>query len=122
MKSINLAFDHVANKHKGFAFIEYDIPEAAFLAIDQMNEVMLGGRNIKVSVLCLCCVLEFLQQIMQLGLIIVVATIYSVHKSYLVIVLLLEIHLGNLKHIWDIFITQHKSGTYLQFSVCPIIC
>ena len=48
MRSINLAFDHVANKHKGFAFIEYDIPEAAFLAIEQMNDVMLGGRNIKV--------------------------------------------------------------------------
>jgi len=50
MKSINLAFDHLANKHKGFSFIEYDIPEAAFLAIDQMNDVMLGGRNIKVPV------------------------------------------------------------------------
>jgi len=48
MRSINLAFDHVANKHKGFAFIEYDIPEAAFIAIEQMNDVMLGGRNIKV--------------------------------------------------------------------------
>jgi len=50
MKSCNLAFDHLANKHKGFAFIEYDIPEAAFLAIEQMHNVMLGGRNIKV-----CC-------------------------------------------------------------------
>jgi half-pint family poly-U binding splicing factor len=49
MKSINLAFDHLANKHKGFAFIEYDIPEAAFLAIEQMHNVMLGGRNIKVG-------------------------------------------------------------------------
>jgi RNA recognition motif-containing protein len=48
MKSCNLAFDHLANKHKGFAFIEYEIPEAAFLAIEQMHNVMLGGRNIKV--------------------------------------------------------------------------
>ena len=50
MRSVNLAFDHIANKHKGFAFIEYDNPEAAFLAIDQMNDVLLGGRNIKVTV------------------------------------------------------------------------
>ena len=49
MKSCNLAFDHLANKHKGFAFIEYEIPEAAFLAIEQMHNVMLGGRNIKVG-------------------------------------------------------------------------
>lgn len=48
MKTINLAFDPIANKHKGFAFIEYDVPEAASLALDQMNGVMLGGRNIKV--------------------------------------------------------------------------
>ena len=65
MRSINLAFDHIANKHKGFAFIEYDIPEAAFLAIDQMNDVMLGGRNIKVtgifssSILQCCIIVSF---------------------------------------------------------------
>ena len=53
MKSINLAFDHLANKHKGYAFIEYDIPEAAFLAIDQMDDVNLGGRNIKVTPTCM---------------------------------------------------------------------
>ena len=51
MRSINLGFDHLANKHKGFAFIEYDIPEAAFLAINQMDDVMLSGRNIKVTAL-----------------------------------------------------------------------
>ena len=32
----------------GFAFIEYEIPEAASLALEQMNGVMIGGRNIKV--------------------------------------------------------------------------
>ena len=51
MRSFHLAFDPVANKHKGFAFIEYEIPEAASLAVEQMNAVMLGGRNIKVRVL-----------------------------------------------------------------------
>lgn len=28
--------------------MEYDIPEAAHLSLEQMNGVMLGGRNIKV--------------------------------------------------------------------------
>lgn len=36
---------------QGFAFVEYDVPEAAQLALEQMNSVMLGGRNIKVSCL-----------------------------------------------------------------------
>jgi len=68
LRSINLAFDHIANKHKGYAFIEYDIPEAAFLAIDQMDDVILGGRNIKVTVIFLsrilqCCVLMSLTYI-----------------------------------------------------------
>lgn len=36
---------------QGFAFVEYDVPEAAQLALEQMNSVMLGGRNIKVRLL-----------------------------------------------------------------------
>ena len=48
IKSINMSWDPVTQKHKGFAFVEYDIPEAAQLALEQMNGVMLGGRNIKV--------------------------------------------------------------------------
>lgn len=36
---------------QGFAFVEYDVPEAAQLALEQMNSVMLGGRNIKVRCL-----------------------------------------------------------------------
>ncbi|BES98878.1 RNA recognition motif. (a.k.a. RRM, RBD, or RNP domain) [Nesidiocoris tenuis] len=50
IKSINMSWDPVTQKHKGFAFVEYDIPEAAQLALEQMNGVMLGGRNIKVEV------------------------------------------------------------------------
>lgn len=34
---------------QGFAFVEYEMPEAAQLALEQMNSVVLGGRNIKVS-------------------------------------------------------------------------
>ncbi|XP_033841604.1 poly(U)-binding-splicing factor PUF60-like isoform X3 [Periophthalmus magnuspinnatus] len=49
IKSIDMSWDSVTMKHKGFAFVEYDVPEAAQLALDQMNSVMLGGRNIKVG-------------------------------------------------------------------------
>ena len=35
---------------QGFAFVEYDLPEAAQLALEQMNGVLLGGRNIKVCI------------------------------------------------------------------------
>ncbi|XP_072032179.1 poly(U)-binding-splicing factor PUF60-like isoform X2 [Amphiura filiformis] len=49
IKSINMSWDPVTMKHKGFAFVEYDLPEAAQLALDQMNGVMIGGRNIKVG-------------------------------------------------------------------------
>jgi len=57
MKNISLGYDHLAHKHKGYAFIEYEIPEAAFLAMEQMNNVMLGGRNLKVrfSGCCFMC-------------------------------------------------------------------
>jgi len=54
MKNISLGYDHLAHKHKGYAFIEYEIPEAAFLAMEQMNNVMLGGRNLKVRVPVVC--------------------------------------------------------------------
>ncbi|XP_070505788.1 poly(U)-binding-splicing factor half pint isoform X1 [Chironomus tepperi] len=49
IKSINMSWDPVTQKHKGFAFVEYEIPEGAQLALDQMNGALLGGRNIKVG-------------------------------------------------------------------------
>lgn len=49
IKSINMSWDPVTQKHKGFAFVEYEIPEGAQLALEQMNGAMLGGRNIKVG-------------------------------------------------------------------------
>ncbi|XP_031419124.1 poly(U)-binding-splicing factor PUF60a isoform X2 [Clupea harengus] len=47
IKSIDMSWDSVTMKHKGFAFVEYEVPEAAQLALEQMNSVLLGGRNIK---------------------------------------------------------------------------
>ena len=34
---------------KGFAFVEFEQPEAAQLALDQMNGILVLGRNIKVG-------------------------------------------------------------------------
>ena len=33
----------------GFAFVEYEMPEAAQLGLEQMNGVIISGRNIKVG-------------------------------------------------------------------------
>lgn len=44
-----MSWDPATQKHKGFAFVEYEIPEGAQLALEQMNGAMLGGRNIKVG-------------------------------------------------------------------------
>lgn len=44
-----MSWDPITQKHKGFAFVEYELPEAAQLALEQMNGVVIGGRNIKVS-------------------------------------------------------------------------
>ena len=49
IKHINMSWDPVTSHHKGFAFLEYDVPEAALLATDQMNGVLIGGRNVKVE-------------------------------------------------------------------------
>ncbi|KRZ16618.1 Poly(U)-binding-splicing factor PUF60, partial [Trichinella zimbabwensis] len=49
IKSINMSWDPITGHHKGFAFLEYEVPEAATLAQDQMNGVLIGGRNIKVG-------------------------------------------------------------------------
>ena len=48
IKSTNLSWDSAANKHKGYAFLEYETAEAAQIALEQMNGVVIGGRNIKV--------------------------------------------------------------------------
>lgn len=49
IKSVSLSWDPQLNKHKGFAFVEYEIPESAHLSLEQMNGVMMSGRNIRVG-------------------------------------------------------------------------
>ena len=48
IKALNMSWDSATMKHKGYSFIEYETAEAAQLALEQMNGVVMGGRNIKV--------------------------------------------------------------------------
>ncbi|KJH53759.1 poly-U binding splicing factor, half-pint family [Dictyocaulus viviparus] len=48
IKSINMSWDPTTGHHKGFAFLEFDVPEAALLAQESMNGQLMGGRNLKV--------------------------------------------------------------------------
>lgn len=49
IKSTDLPWDQMTGNHKGYAFVEYECPEAAQLAIDQMNGQLVDGRGIKVG-------------------------------------------------------------------------
>ncbi|VDP86673.1 unnamed protein product [Echinostoma caproni] len=49
IKTVALSWDSVLRKHKGFAFVEFEVPEAASLALEQMNGYTLAGRNLKVG-------------------------------------------------------------------------
>ncbi len=49
IKAVNMSWDSATMKHKGYAFVEYETAEAAQLALEQMNGVIMGGRNIKVG-------------------------------------------------------------------------
>lgn len=49
IKSISMSWDQVTGKHKGFAFVEYELPEAAQLALEYLNGLQLGSRQIRVG-------------------------------------------------------------------------
>ncbi|KAJ2549268.1 hypothetical protein GGH95_006276 [Coemansia sp. RSA 1836] len=44
-----MAKDPATGRHKGFGFVEYDVPEAATLAMEAMNGMMVGGRQLKIG-------------------------------------------------------------------------
>ena len=49
IRSITMSWDSMTGKHKGFAFVEFEQPEAAQLALEQMNGILVCSRNIKVA-------------------------------------------------------------------------
>ena len=46
---VQMPLDYETEKHRGFAFVEYELPEDAAAAIDNMNESELYGRTIRVN-------------------------------------------------------------------------
>ncbi|KAJ2228648.1 hypothetical protein IWW45_006521 [Coemansia sp. RSA 485] len=47
--SVSMSKDPATGRHKGFGFVEYEVPEAAALALETMNGTMLGGRQLKIG-------------------------------------------------------------------------
>lgn len=47
---VQIPIDYETEKHRGFAFIEFEAPEDAADAIDNMNESELFGRTIRVNI------------------------------------------------------------------------
>lgn len=47
---VSLPIDYVSQKHKGFAFIEYQLPEDAADAIDNMDNGEILGKTIRVNI------------------------------------------------------------------------
>eukprot|EP00042_Codosiga_hollandica_P045160 m.454952 g.454952 ORF g.454952 m.454952 type:complete len:498 (+) comp56955_c0_seq5:53-1546(+) len=49
IKDVSLSWDAALGKHKGFAFVEYELPESASAAEEHMQGATMGGRPIKVG-------------------------------------------------------------------------
>eukprot|EP00299_Pterocystis_sp_00344_P010772 c4904_g1_i1.p1 GENE.c4904_g1_i1~~c4904_g1_i1.p1 ORF type:complete len:131 (+),score=24.93 c4904_g1_i1:31-393(+) len=47
--SVNMPIDSATQKHRGFAFVEFEEAEDAKAAIENMNESELNGRVLKVN-------------------------------------------------------------------------
>ncbi|CAM9694887.1 unnamed protein product [Discosporangium mesarthrocarpum] len=46
---VNIPKDHVANTHRGFGFIEYEVEEDALAAVDNMDGSELYGKVLRVN-------------------------------------------------------------------------
>ncbi|KAF9576055.1 Poly(U)-binding-splicing factor puf60 [Mortierella alpina] len=49
IKELVLKVDPATGKHRGFCFVEYDLPEAAILAVQASESVDVGGRHLKIG-------------------------------------------------------------------------
>ncbi|KAI7835175.1 hypothetical protein BX661DRAFT_176239 [Kickxella alabastrina] len=49
VRSVSMSKDPASGRHRGYGFVEYEVPEAAALAVDRMNGTMLGGRQLKIG-------------------------------------------------------------------------
>ena len=49
ISEVQIPIDYSTEKHRGFAFIEYELPEDAQAAIDNMHDSELFGRTLRVN-------------------------------------------------------------------------
>lgn len=49
IRNINISWDAALGKHKGFAFVEFDTPEACQLALNNTSGYQIAGRPLKVG-------------------------------------------------------------------------
>lgn len=49
IRVVSMTIDPITGHHKGYCFLEYETPDAAYLALESMNGAILGGRSIKVG-------------------------------------------------------------------------
>jgi len=49
VRSIDMSYDLGTQRHKGFCFLEFETPEAAFMSLEHMQSVTIGGRAVKVG-------------------------------------------------------------------------
>ncbi|CBY18091.1 unnamed protein product [Oikopleura dioica] len=49
VRSVDMIYDINTGRHKGFAFVEFETPEAAHLACEDMQGATVGGRSVKVG-------------------------------------------------------------------------
>jgi len=50
ISEVQIPIDYATEKHRGFAFIEYELPEDAQAAIDNMNDSEMFGRTLRVNI------------------------------------------------------------------------
>ena len=50
VRSVDMIYDINTGRHKGFAFVEFETPEAANMAIQDMQAAIVGGRAVKETV------------------------------------------------------------------------
>lgn len=49
VKAVSLSYDPITQKHMGYAFLEFEFPEAAQLALSGNQSVTISGRQVKVG-------------------------------------------------------------------------
>ena len=49
VKAVSMSVDSLTQKHKGFCFVEYEVPESAILALSQMDGMPMGQRTLRVG-------------------------------------------------------------------------